>query len=133
MQREISDLKYNLRCLQLGAYAFSALLLLSPGISRVDESGISFWLPGQVDSLPAVPAAGQRVETFVFHWGSPEHALECHSKCILRGDRAASLEVWRRGIVGVYANSADLSCRLNDITLLAGSISVRAHILAVSA
>ena len=56
MQREISDLKYNLRYLQLGAYALSALLLLSPEISRADESGISFWLPGQVDSLPAVPA-----------------------------------------------------------------------------
>jgi hypothetical protein len=48
--------KYNLRYLQLGAYAFGALLLLSPEISRADESGISFWLPGQVDSLPAAPA-----------------------------------------------------------------------------
>ena len=56
MQREISDLKHSLRYLQLGAYAFSAILLLSPEISRADESGISFWLPGQVDSLPAVPA-----------------------------------------------------------------------------
>ena len=45
MQRKISDLKYNLRYLQLGAYALSALLLLSPEISRADESGVSFWIP----------------------------------------------------------------------------------------
>src|SRR2546421_4344599 len=34
-----------------------AALALFPGISLADESGVSFWLPGQVDSLPAVPGA----------------------------------------------------------------------------
>src|SRR5260221_9415478 len=33
----------------------AATLTVFPEISRADESGISFWLPGQVDSLPAVP------------------------------------------------------------------------------
>jgi hypothetical protein len=55
MQREISDLKHNLRYLQLGAYALSALLLLSPEISRADESGVSFWIPGLFGSLAATP------------------------------------------------------------------------------
>jgi len=55
VQQDLSDLKYNLRFLRLGAYALGALLALSPEISRADESGVSFWLPGQVDSLPAVP------------------------------------------------------------------------------
>ena len=31
------------------------LFLLSSEISRADESGISFWLPGQVNNLAAVP------------------------------------------------------------------------------
>jgi hypothetical protein len=32
-----------------------AILLLSPETSRADESGISFWLPGQFGSLAAAP------------------------------------------------------------------------------
>ena len=31
------------------------LLALSPEVSRVDESGVSFWLPGQVSGLAATP------------------------------------------------------------------------------
>src|SRR5438105_2809594 len=58
VQQDLSDLKYNLRFLRLGAYALGALLALSPEISRADESGASFWLPGQVDSLPAVAGGG---------------------------------------------------------------------------
>jgi hypothetical protein len=56
VQYDRSDLKRNLRFLKVCACALGALLTLSPEISRADESGISFWLPGQVDSLPAVPA-----------------------------------------------------------------------------
>jgi hypothetical protein len=53
MQRD----RRNLRGSRLGAGAIGALLTLAPQASRADESGVSFWLPGQVDSLPAVPAA----------------------------------------------------------------------------
>jgi hypothetical protein len=56
VQYDRSDLKRNLRFLKVCACALSALLLLSPEIARADESGVSFWLPGQVDGLPAVPA-----------------------------------------------------------------------------
>src|SRR5207248_580276 len=34
-----------------------AALAPFPGMSLADECGVSFWLPGQVDSLPAVPGA----------------------------------------------------------------------------
>src|SRR3981081_1379866 len=68
MQRKISDLKYNLRYLQLGAYALSALLLLSPEISRADESGVSFWIPGLFGSLAATPQQpGWSLSTIYYH------------------------------------------------------------------
>jgi hypothetical protein len=41
-------------CRMSGA-ATAAVLLLCPEISRADEGGISFWLPGQYGSLAAVP------------------------------------------------------------------------------
>ncbi len=55
MQYDRSDLKRNLRFLKAGACALSALLLLSPGISRADEGGVSFWVPGFFGSLAATP------------------------------------------------------------------------------
>jgi hypothetical protein len=48
--------RLNLKGSRLGACAIGALLILAPQASRADESGVSFWLPGQVSSLPAVPA-----------------------------------------------------------------------------
>lgn len=41
--------------LRIGCAVATAALLLFPEISRADESGISFWLPGQYGSLAAVP------------------------------------------------------------------------------
>ncbi len=40
---------------RIGCAAMAAALLLCPEVSRADESGISFWLPGQEGSLAAVP------------------------------------------------------------------------------
>src|SRR5258708_16278254 len=40
---------------KLSVCVLAALLALSPEVSLADESGVSFWLPGQVDSLPAAP------------------------------------------------------------------------------
>jgi len=54
VQRDPFETRRKLRRRRF-AFAFGALLALSPEISRADESGVSFWLPGQVDSLPAVP------------------------------------------------------------------------------
>ena len=56
MQHDVPDLESNLWSTKLGVCVLAALLLgLSPGVSRADESGISFWLPGQVSSLAAAP------------------------------------------------------------------------------
>ena len=42
---------------QFGCVATAAAFVLCPEISRADESGISFWLPGQYGSLAATPTA----------------------------------------------------------------------------
>lgn len=59
----------NSRGSRLVAGAIGALLVLAPQVSRADESGVSFWLPGQVDSLPAVPqgAPGWSMGTVYYH------------------------------------------------------------------
>jgi hypothetical protein len=45
----------NLWSPRLSVCVLAALFALSPEVSRADESGISFWLPGQVSSLAATP------------------------------------------------------------------------------
>jgi hypothetical protein len=52
----------------LGGTAGVAALLLCPEIARADESGISFWLPGQYASLAATPQApGWALGTIYYH------------------------------------------------------------------
>jgi hypothetical protein len=55
VQRDMPDLGSDLWSPKLSGWALAALLIFFPEISLADESGVSFWLPGQVDSLPAVP------------------------------------------------------------------------------
>jgi hypothetical protein len=55
VQNNVPDRGIHLWSLKLSVCALASLLALSPESSRADESGVSFWLPGQVDSLPAVP------------------------------------------------------------------------------
>ena len=63
-----SDPASRLRSLSLGIAAIAAGLALSPDISRADESGISFWLPGQYASLVAAPATpGWAVAAVYYH------------------------------------------------------------------
>lgn len=59
----------SIRDFQLGAGAICAMLILTIQPSRADESGISFWLPGQVSSLPAAPqsAPGWSMGTVYYH------------------------------------------------------------------
>lgn len=53
---------------RIGLIAVSAVLALSPEISRADESGISFWLPGMYGSLSAVAATpGWSVAEIYYH------------------------------------------------------------------
>ena len=52
----------------MGCAATAAALLLCPGISRADESGISFWVPGLEGSLAAVPTTpGWSLGTIYYH------------------------------------------------------------------
>jgi hypothetical protein len=59
----------SIRDFGLGAGAICAMLILTTQVSRGDESGISFWLPGQISSLPAVPqsAPGWSMGTVYYH------------------------------------------------------------------
>src|SRR6202171_2451642 len=49
----MASITSNIR--RIGCAAAAAALLLYPDISRADESGISFWLPGLEGSLAATP------------------------------------------------------------------------------
>jgi hypothetical protein len=55
MTRAVSERRSNFRLIQSSIGAAIALLGPLSASALADESGISFWLPGQVDSLPAVP------------------------------------------------------------------------------
>jgi hypothetical protein len=57
MRREISGSGSRLWRGYLWAGVCAALSALPLQFAYADESGVSFWLPGQVDSLPAVPGA----------------------------------------------------------------------------
>src|SRR5260221_3398611 len=52
----------------IGLVAASAALAFSPDVSRADESGISFWVPGLYGSLAATPTTpGWSVATIYYH------------------------------------------------------------------
>ena len=40
---------------RIGCAVTAAALMFCPAISRADEGGVSFWLPGQYGSLAAAP------------------------------------------------------------------------------
>ncbi len=53
---------------RIGCTATAAALIFFPEISRADESGISFWLPGLYGSLSATPTTpGWSVATIYYH------------------------------------------------------------------
>ena len=49
----MASIKSNIR--RIGCAVTAAAFVLCPEISRADESGISFWLPGLYGSLSATP------------------------------------------------------------------------------
>ena len=56
------------KVLRIGCAVATAALALCPAISRADESGISFWLPGQEGSLAAVPTTpGWSIGAIYYH------------------------------------------------------------------
>jgi hypothetical protein len=91
--------RLNLRGSWLGAAAIGALLILAPQVSRADESGISFWLPGQVSSLPAVPATP----------GWSMAAVYYHTSVAASGAVAAAREIQ----IGRFAPTVNVSLNAN--------------------
>jgi hypothetical protein len=91
--------RLNLSGSQLSACAIVALLILAPQVSRADESGISFWLPGQVSSLPAVPA--------VPGWSMA--AVYYHTSVAASGAVAAAREIQ----IGRFAPTVNVSFNAN--------------------
>jgi hypothetical protein len=89
----------NLGGSQISACATVALLILAPQVSRADESGISFWLPGQVSSLPAVPA--------VPGWSMA--AVYYHTSVAASGAVAAAREIQ----IGRFAPTVNVSFNAN--------------------
>src|SRR5882724_8990322 len=56
------------KVLRIGCAVATAALALCPAISRADESGISFWLPGQEGSLAATPTTpGWSIAAIYYH------------------------------------------------------------------
>ena len=64
-------------------FAATAFLLLAPTISRADEGGVSFWLPGQYASLAAAPQVP----------GWAMGVVYLHSNVSASGNVAASREI----------------------------------------
>jgi hypothetical protein len=55
MSHTRSGLGANFRRRRFSVFAVAILLAFFPGIARADETGVSFWVPGQFGSLAAVP------------------------------------------------------------------------------
>lgn len=87
----------ELPLLRIGA--IGALLVLCPAASRADESGISFWLPGQISSLPATPVAP----------GWSMAAVYYHTSVAASGAVAAAREIQ----IGRFAPNVSVSLNAN--------------------
>lgn len=94
---------------RLGATLFAAGLALSPELSRADESGISYWLPGRFGSLAATPQ--------VAGWSMAE--VYYHTTVAASGNVAAAREI-QIGRIPAHIN-VDLNLNLNaqgDLVIL---------------
>ncbi len=106
--------------LRLGCAATAAALMLCPEISRADESGISFWLPGQYGSLAAVP------QTPGWALGS----IYYHTSVTASGAAAAAREIQ----VGRFSPTVNVNLNLNlsgqaDLVFLAPSYTFAQPVL----
>ena len=100
--------------------ATTAALMLCPEVSRADESGISFWLPGQYGSLAAVP------QTPGWALGS----IYYHTSVTASGAAAAAREIQ----VGRFSPTVNVNLNLNlsgqaDLVFLAPSYTFAQPVL----
>ena len=87
------------KVLRIGCAVATAALALCPAISRADESGISFWLPGQEGSLAAVPTTP----------GWSIGAIYYHTSVNASGAAAAA----RESQVGRFSPTVNINLNLN--------------------
>jgi hypothetical protein len=102
-----------------GAVAI-AVLMLGPGIARADESGISFWLPGQYGSLAATPTTP----------GWALGAIYYHTSVSASGAAAAAREIQ----VGRFSPNVNVNLNLSlsgqaDLVFLAPSYTFATPVL----
>jgi hypothetical protein len=84
---------------QAGFALAIAAILLGPGIAQADESGISFWLPGQYASLAATPQAP----------GWAMGSIYYHTTVSASGATAAAREIQ----VGRFSPTVNVNLNLN--------------------
>jgi hypothetical protein len=97
---------------RIGGTAAALAFLLCPQISRADEGGVSFWLPGQYGSLAAVPQTP----------GWALGAIYYHANVSGDGNVAASREIQ----IGRFSPNVDVNLNLSlnaqaDLVFLAPS------------
>jgi hypothetical protein len=108
------------RILRIGCAATAVVLSTAPEISHADESGISFWLPGQYGSLAAVP------QTPGWALGS----IYYHTSVTASGATAAAREIQ----VGRFSPTVNVNLNLNlsgqaDLVFLAPSYTFAQPVL----
>jgi hypothetical protein len=80
--------------LRIGCAVTTAALILSPVVSRADEGGVSFWLPGQYASLAATPQVpGWALGVIYYHTNVEAFGNVAASKEILTGRIPANVNV----------------------------------------
>lgn len=104
----------------LASAAIAAGLVLCPNVSRADESGVSFWLPGLYGSLAATPTAP----------GWSVAAIYYHTTVSGSGAIAAAREIQ----VGGFSGNVNTSFNLNlngraDLMIIAPTYTVAEPIL----
>ena len=110
----------RLRSFSLGVTAVAAGLALCPDISRADESGISFWVPGLYGSLAATPTTP----------GWSMAAIYYHTSVSASGATAASREIQ----VGRFSRTINVDLNLSlsgqgDIVFLAPTYTFATPVL----
>jgi hypothetical protein len=105
---------------RVGVAATISVLLLTPGIARADEGGVSFWLPGQYASLAATPQVP----------GWAMGVIYLHSGIGGAGRIAASREITTGRIPAHVSVNLDLSIRGQaDLVVLAPTYTFATPVL----
>jgi hypothetical protein len=114
----MATIESNVR--RIGCAAATAALVLCPEISRADEGGVSFWVPGNYGSLAAVPQVpGWALGVIYYHTNVAAFGNVAAAREILTGRIPASVNV-------------DLNLRLKgqgDLVILAPSYTFATPVL----